>query len=65
MWRCVLRRLSEQEKSEIWDRFEGGDSLRSISRSLSRSPSTIRTHLLSAGFRRPTRLETGLRSGCR
>jgi len=48
-----VRRLSESEKSEIWDRFEGGESLRSISRRLDRPPSTIRTHLVSAGFRRP------------
>ena len=53
MWRCVLRRLSESEKSEIWDRFEGGESQRSISRRLKRPPSTIRTHLLGSGFRRP------------
>ena len=46
---CVLRRLSEAEKSEIWDRFEGGESQRSISRRLGRSPSSIRTHLLAAG----------------
>ena len=53
MWRCAVRRLSELEKSEIWDRFEGGESQRSISRRLGRSPSTIRTHLVSAGFGRP------------
>ena len=53
MWRCVLRRLSEWERSEIWDRFEEGESLRSISRRLGRPPSTIRTHVVSAGFRRP------------
>ena len=53
MWRCVLRRLSELEKSEIWDRFERGESQRSISRRLGRPRSTIRTHLVSAGFRRP------------
>ncbi len=53
MWRCVVRRLSLAEKSEIWDRFEGGESLRSISRRLDRPPSTIRTHVVSAGFRRP------------
>ena len=53
MWRCVLRRLSEWEKSEVWDRFEEGESLRSISRRLDRPPSTIRTHVVSAGFRRP------------
>jgi len=48
-----VRRLSEAEKFEIWDRFEGGESQRSISRRLGRPPSTIRTHLVSAGFRRP------------
>lgn len=48
-----MRRLSELEKSEIWDRFEAGESQRSISRRLGRSPSSIRTHLLSSGFRRP------------
>ena len=49
----MLRRLSELEKSEVWDRFEAGESQRSISRRLGRSPSTIRTHLLGSGFRRP------------
>ena len=53
MWRCVLRRLSEAEKSEIWDRFEAGESQRSISRRLGRPPATIRTHLLGSGFGRP------------
>ncbi len=48
-----MRRLSEVEKAEIWDRFEGGESQRSISRRLGRSPSSIRTHLLGWGFRRP------------
>jgi hypothetical protein len=35
-----MRRLSESEKFEIWDRFEAGESLRSISRRLGRPPST-------------------------
>ena len=48
-----MRRLSEAERSEIWDRFEAGESQRSISRRLGRSPSSIRTHLLGSGFRRP------------
>ncbi len=48
-----MRRLSGLEKSEIWDRFEAGESLGSISRRLKRPPSTIRTHLVSAGLRRP------------
>ncbi|MCH8128830.1 MAG: helix-turn-helix domain-containing protein [Acidobacteria bacterium] len=42
-----MRRLSELEKAEIWDRFEAGESQRSISRRLGRSPSSIRTHLRS------------------
>jgi len=45
--------LSESEKAEIWDRFEAGESLRSISRRLGRAPSSIRTHVVAAGFRRP------------
>ncbi len=48
-----MRRLSELEKVKIWDRFEAGESQRSISRRLGRSPSSIRTHLLGSGFRRP------------
>ena len=48
-----MQRLSELEKSEVWDRFETGESQRSISRRLGRSPSTIRTYLLGSGFRRP------------
>jgi len=48
-----MRRLSESEKFEIWDRFEAGESLRSISRRLGRPPSTIRTHVVSLRFRRP------------
>ncbi len=48
-----MRRLSESEKVEIWDRFEAGESLRSISRQLGRPPSTIRTHVVSGRFRRP------------
>ncbi len=48
-----MRRLSESERTEIWDRFESGESLRSISRQLGRPPSTIRTHVVSAGWRRP------------
>ena len=48
-----MRRLSASEKTEIWDRFESGESLRSISRGLGRPPSTIRTHVVGSGFRRP------------
>jgi len=48
-----MRRLSESEREVIWDRFESGESLRSISRVLGRPPSTIRTHVVSAGWKRP------------
>ncbi len=48
-----MRRLSQAERWEIWDRFEAGESLRSISRRLGRPPSTIRTHVVSLRFRRP------------
>ncbi len=48
-----MRRLSESEKAEIWDRFEAGESLRSSSRRLGRPPSTTRTHVVSLRFRRP------------
>ena len=48
-----MRRLSEVEKSEIWDRFEAGESQQSISRRLGRSPSSIRSYMVSSGFRRP------------
>ena len=54
-----MRRLSEAEKAEIWDRFEAGESQRSISRRLGRSPSSIRTHLLGSGFRRPVAAHNG------
>ncbi len=48
-----MERLSESERSELWDRWEAGESQRSIASALDRSPSTIRTQLLSSGWRRP------------
>ena len=48
-----MERLSESERAEIWDRYEAGESLRSISRRVGRAPSSIRTHVVAAGFRRP------------
>ena len=48
-----MERLSGVEREELWDRWEAGESQRSISRRLGRSPSTIRTQLVSAGWRRP------------
>jgi len=48
-----VERFSESEKTELWDRFEAGESLRSISRQLGRAPSSVRTHIVAAGWRRP------------
>jgi IS30 family transposase len=46
-------RMSDVERSELWDRWEAGESQRSIARALDRAPATIRTRLLSSGWRRP------------
>ncbi len=48
-----MERFSELEKSELWDRYETGESLRSIGRCLGRATSSIRTHLMAAGWKRP------------
>ena len=48
-----MERLSISERSELWDRWEAGESQRSIARALERSPSTVRTQLLLLGWRRP------------
>jgi IS30 family transposase len=43
-----MERLSVSERSVLWDLWEAGESQRSISRWLGRSPSTVRTRLVSA-----------------
>ncbi len=48
-----MERLSVSEREELWDRWETGESQRSISRRLGRSPATVRTQLVSAGWKRP------------
>ena len=48
-----MGRFLESEKAELWDRFEAGESLRAISRALDRAPSSVRTHVVAAGWRRP------------
>ena len=48
-----MERLSDVEREELWDRWEAGESQRSISRRLGRSPSTVRTQLVSSRWRRP------------
>ncbi len=48
-----MDRLSDSERGEVWDRWEAGESQRLISRRLGRAPSTIRTQLVSSGWKRP------------
>ena len=48
-----MERLSVSEREELWDRWEAGESQRSISRRLGRSPSTVRTQLIASGWKRP------------
>ncbi|MFV1962934.1 MAG: IS30 family transposase [Acidimicrobiia bacterium] len=48
-----MERMSDVERTELWDRWEAGESQRSIARALDRAPATIRTRLLSSGWRRP------------
>ena len=48
----VVARFTEEERVEVWDRWEAGESQRSISRAVGRSPSTIHTLLVSSGWRR-------------
>ena len=48
-----MERMSVSEREELWDRWEAGESQRSISRRLGRSPSTVRTQLVGSGWKRP------------
>ena len=48
-----MERMSESERSELWDRWEAGESQRSIARALDRSSAPNRTRLLSSGWWRP------------
>ena len=45
--------MSVSEREVLWDRWEAGESQRSISRRLGRSPSTVRTQLVGSGWKRP------------
>jgi len=49
-----VKRLSESERSEVWDRLEAGESVASVARRLGRARSSIRSHVVAARFRRPT-----------
>jgi len=46
-------RFSAAEQSEVWDRFESGESMRSIARSIGRSQAAVRSLIQKTGGIRP------------
>ncbi|MEA2000578.1 MAG: IS30 family transposase [Actinomycetota bacterium] len=48
-----MRQWSESERAEVWDRWEAGESQRSISRAVGRHPGSVRRLLVASGWRRP------------
>lgn len=48
-----MRRFSEPEKCEVWDRWQGGESMRSIARGLGRGQASVRTMIEACGGVRP------------
>src|SRR5947209_19301447 len=46
-------RFSAGEQAEVWDRFEGGESMRSIARSIARSHGAVRDLIAKTGGIRP------------
>ena len=46
-------RFSEVEKAEVWDRWQGGESMRLIARRLGRQSSSVRTLIKATGGVRP------------
>jgi len=48
-----VRRFSESEKAEVWDRWRSGEAMRSIARRLGRESSSVRTMIEDSGGVRP------------
>jgi len=46
-------RFTESEKAEVWDRWQGGEAMRSIARRLGRESSSVRTLIEDTGGVRP------------
>ncbi len=46
-------RFTELEKAEVWDRWQGGEAMRSIARRLGRESSSVRTLIEDSGGVRP------------
>lgn len=49
----VGRRFTEDERCEVWDRWQGGESMRSIAVGMNRGSASIRTMIQSTGGVRP------------
>ena len=47
------RHMNTVEQTEIWDRYEAGQTLREIAASVGRPLSTVRDYVACHGFRRP------------
>ncbi len=48
-----MRRFTELERAEVWDRWKGGESMRSIARRLGRQHASVRTMIEDCGGVRP------------
>jgi len=48
-----VRKFTEAEKSEVWDRWQGGEAMRKIARRLGRESSSVRTLIEDTGGVRP------------
>ncbi len=48
-----MRRFTEAERAEVWDRWRGGEAMRSIARRLGRESSSVRTMIEDCGGVRP------------
>jgi len=44
-----VRKFTEAEKAEVWDRWQGGEAMRSIARRLGRESSSVRTMIEDCG----------------
>ena len=49
----MVLRFSSAEQAEVWDRFEAGESMRSIARSIARSQGSVRDLIAKTGGVRP------------
>ena len=59
------RHMNTVEQTEIWDRYEAGQTFTEIAASVGRPLSTVRDYVARHGFRRPAGRLLGLRHGCR